>query len=113
MLFPEIDTTHLSENCLLYNHSMDHGKECIKCDCRDSLAYSQTVKTPVWKICPAGLMELVCTVVVPGLLKFQIFCGMFQVPEILPEPHLYLKRKGENIHFAKMKELTEAGQRDR
>ena len=105
--FPEIDTVHLNETCLKYKHDMDGGKECVKCDCRDSLDFSQTVKTPFWKICPAGVMELVCTIAVPGQNKFQIFAGAFKVPAVLPEPHLYLKRKNIPDHLLPVKELSE------
>ena len=105
--FPDIDTLHLNEGCNMYNRVMGYEKKCMKCDAYDCMKFGESNHEPFWKICPAGLMELVCTIAFPGRKTFQIFIGTFKPRNDLPEHHLnFWPRNNKQVELP-AKELTD------
>ena len=92
----------------MYNRVMGHEKKCMKCDAHDSMEFGEAIRVPFWKICPAGLMELVCTIAVPGYKTFQIFIGTFKPRHDLPEQHLNFWNRNNKQAELPAKELSDA-----
>ena len=72
--FPDIDTLHLSPHCNAcrrFNELL-----CMKFEISKVKEFGMNKKV-FCKICPAGFMEIVITVNVPGYKTFNVFAGVF------------------------------------
>ena len=82
--FPDFDTVHLAPFCNWIKKHVHDGL-CREFDYLAVSKHSDSVKDAFYKICPAGCMEIVGSVNVPGMRRFQLFAGVFQARKDLPE----------------------------
>ena len=81
--FPDFDTVHLAPVCTWMQCA--HDGLCRTSDDLVVSKHADSVKDAFYKVCPAGCMEIVGTVDVPGMGRFQLFAGVFRAREDLPE----------------------------
>jgi len=104
--FPEIDTAHLGELCRWC--AKLHLPYCRDCDDLAAGQHAETVKTAFYKICPYGCMEIVGSVSLPGVKRFQIFAGIFKPRSDLPENALVFSQKMVSPFDGHFRELSDA-----
>lgn len=103
--FPEIDTVHLSPNCHAYKRN--NNLFCQRFANVTVREFGMNKKI-FCKICPAGFMEIVITVNIPGYKTFNVFAGIFKPFEEkdLPPESLIFKKKNKLPLQEPLTELT-------
>lgn len=107
MNFPEIDTTHLSPNCNSFRHQGHNQSLCRMCDEFTASQHYSQVKKSFYKICPAGFMEVVGTVAIPGYKMFHVYAGIFKPRKDMPPDSLIVKNRLAFKGPEKLHELTD------
>ncbi|MBR2427744.1 MAG: helix-turn-helix transcriptional regulator [Lentisphaeria bacterium] len=101
--FPDVDTTHLAPACNTFRHQ--HRSVCRSFDEHSVTQHYFNVKNVFFKICHAGFMEAVTTVVIPGYKMFHVYAGIFKpfAEKDMPPDSLIVKKR---LQFAQPDELT-------
>lgn len=102
--FPDLDTTHLAALCSFCKKK--HSAECRKWDDLACMAHSEKEGNAFYSVCPFGAMNIVGTVDIPGIHRFNIFGGIFNFRADLPPNALVCPRQSVlPLHF-KLRDLT-------